>query len=183
MLHGVADPRGESGQRKRPEIFAPFSLVWASEGVAVRAEHRGVEVTRAIPTRASNGEISIATPAPPALVAAYNEGRKFLSIEFHAVQETRNKLRACGKSNRHSYARCVALVADRLSTHRQPQKYGSQASGGCGYELALAVKPEVRSANYADQVIAQIMSHASGASDGGALAVIEASARIWASWT
>ena len=39
----------------------------------------------------------------------------------------------------------------------------------------------MRSANYADQVIAQIMSHASGASDGGALAVIEASARIWAS--
>ena len=42
-------------------------------------------------------------------------------------------------------------------------------------------KPEVRSANYTDQVIAQIMSHASGASDGGALAVIEASARWWGS--
>ena len=40
-------------------------------------------------------------------------------------------------------------------------------------------KPEVRSANYTDQVIAQIMSHASGASDGGALAVIEASCRYW----
>ena len=42
-------------------------------------------------------------------------------------------------------------------------------------------KPEVRSANYTNQVIAQIMSHASGASDGGALAVIEASARWWGS--
>ena len=40
-------------------------------------------------------------------------------------------------------------------------------------------KPEVRSANYTDQVIAQIMASASGASDGGALAVIEASARLW----
>ena len=40
-------------------------------------------------------------------------------------------------------------------------------------------KPEVRSANYTDQVIAQIMSHASGASDGSALAAIETSARLW----
>ena len=38
---------------------------------------------------------------------------------------------------------------------------------------------EVRSANYADQVIAQIMSHASGASDGSALAAIETAARLW----
>ena len=39
----------------------------------------------------------------------------------------------------------------------------------------------MRSANYTDQVIAQIMANASGASDGGALAVIEASARWWGS--
>ena len=89
MLHGTLIQEGRAAS-VRAEVFAPLSLVWASEGVAVRAEHRGVEVTRAIPTRESNGEISIATPAPPALVAAFNEGRKFLSIEFHAVQESRN---------------------------------------------------------------------------------------------
>ena len=90
MLHGVLIQEGRAASA-RPEVFAPLSLVWASEGVAVRAEHRGVEVTRAIPTRESNGEIRIATPAPPEIVAAYNEGRKFLSIEFHALQETRSK--------------------------------------------------------------------------------------------
>ena len=43
-------------------------------------------------------------------------------------------------------------------------------------------RPEVRSANYTDQVISQILSSASGAGDGlGALAVIEASARLWGS--
>ena len=42
-------------------------------------------------------------------------------------------------------------------------------------------KPEVRSANYTDQVIVQILASASGASEGGALAVIEASARYWGS--
>ena len=90
MLHGVLIQEGRAASA-RAEVFAPLSLVWASEGVAVRAEHRGVEVTRAIPTRESNGEIRIATPAPPEIVAAYNEGRKFLSIEFHALQETRSK--------------------------------------------------------------------------------------------
>ena len=40
-------------------------------------------------------------------------------------------------------------------------------------------RPEVRSANYTDQVIAQIMASATGASDGGALAAIETSARWW----
>ena len=89
MLHGTLIQEGRAAS-VRAEVFAPLSLVWASEGVAVRAEHRGVEVTRAIPTRESNGEIRIATPAPPEIVAAYNEGRKFLSIEFHAVQESRS---------------------------------------------------------------------------------------------
>ena len=40
-------------------------------------------------------------------------------------------------------------------------------------------RPEVRSANYTDRVISQILSSASGASEGGALAAIEASARLW----
>ena len=53
-------------------------------------EHLGAEDSRAIPTREANGEIRIAAPASAAIVAAYNEGRKFLSIEFHAVKETRS---------------------------------------------------------------------------------------------
>ena len=39
----------------------------------------------------------------------------------------------------------------------------------------------MRSANYTDQVISQILSSAGGAGDGGALAAIEASARLWGS--
>ena len=109
MLHGVLIQEGRAASA-RAEVFAPLSLVWASEGVAVRAEHRGVEVTRAIPTRESNGEIRIATPAPPAIVAAFNEGRKFLSIEFHAVQETRS---AAGiREIQQAFLPGVALVAD-----------------------------------------------------------------------
>ena len=74
----------------RAEVFAPLSLVWASDGIALRAKHLGVEDSRAIPTREANGEIRIEASASTPLVAAYNEGRRFLSIEFHALQETRS---------------------------------------------------------------------------------------------
>ena len=47
--------------------------------------------------------------------------------------------------------------------------------------LSQPPRPEVRSASYTDQIIAQIISHASGPSNGGALAVIETAARIWGS--
>ena len=90
MLHGVLIQEGRAASVRR-EVFAPLSLVWASDGISIRSKHLGAEDSRAIPTRQANGEIRIEAPASPALVAAYNEGRKFLSIEFHAVQETRSK--------------------------------------------------------------------------------------------
>ena len=46
--------------------------------------------------------------------------------------------------------------------------------------LSQPPRPEVRE-SYTDQVISRIMASSSGASDGGALAVIEASARYWGS--
>ena len=90
MLRGVLIQEGRAAS-ERKEVFAPLSLVWASDGIALRAKHLGVEDSRAIPTREANGEIRIAAPASAALVAAFNEGRRFLSIEFHALQETRSK--------------------------------------------------------------------------------------------
>ena len=88
-LHGVLIQEGRAASA-RAEIFAPLSLVWASDGIALRSKHLGVEDSRAVPTRESNGEIRIAAPASSAIVAAFNEGRKFLSIEFHALKETRS---------------------------------------------------------------------------------------------
>ena len=90
MLHGVLIQEGRAAS-VRPEVFAPGSLVWSATGISIRAKHLGAEDSRAIPTRETNGEIRIAAPASAAILAAYNEGRKFLSIEFHAVQETRSK--------------------------------------------------------------------------------------------
>ena len=89
MLHGVLIQEGRAAS-VRPEVFAPGSLVWSASGIALRAEHLGAEDSRAIPTREANGEIRIAAPASAAIVDAFNEGRRFLSIEFHALQETRS---------------------------------------------------------------------------------------------
>ena len=108
-LHGVLIQEGRAASA-RAEIFAPGSLQWSAEGIALRAEHLGAEDSRAIPTREANGEITIAAPASAALVAAFNEGRKFLSIEFHSLKETRS---AAGvREIQSAFLPGAALVAD-----------------------------------------------------------------------
>ena len=109
MLHGVLIQEGRVAS-VRSEVFAPLSLVWASDGIAIRAKHLGAEDSRAIPTREANGEIRIAASASAPLVAAFNEGRRFLSIEFHALQETRS---AAGiREIQRAFLPGVALVSD-----------------------------------------------------------------------
>ena len=50
MLHGILIQEGRAAS-VRAEVFAPGSLVWASDGVAIRATHLCAEDSRAIPTR------------------------------------------------------------------------------------------------------------------------------------
>ena len=126
QLVGVLIQEGRAASA-RAEVFAPLSLVWASDGVAVRAEHRGVEVTRAIPTREASGEIRIATPAPPAIVAAFDKGRRFLSIEFHAVHETRS---AAGiREIQQAFLPAVALVQSPEYTQATAEIRSTPAPG------------------------------------------------------
>ena len=42
-------------------------------------------------TRADNGEIRIEAPATPAIFAAVRDGRRFMSVEFHSLRETRTR--------------------------------------------------------------------------------------------
>ena len=62
MLHGVLIQEGRAASA-RAEIFAPGSLQWSAEGIAIRSKHLAGEDSRAIPTREANGEIRIAAPA------------------------------------------------------------------------------------------------------------------------
>ena len=107
-------------------------------------------MTRAIPTREASGEIRIATPAPPAIVAAFNEGRKFLSIEFHAVQETRSKLRALGKFNRLSFRAWRSFRRSRVHPGNRRSTQTRQKRSGVVMKWPWS-RPEVRE-SYTDQV-------------------------------
>ena len=88
-LRGTILQEGRAAQGGRAEVFAPGSVVWASDGIAVLGEHRGAELARAVPTRDADGSLRIETPATPAILAAYKTRKLFLSVEFHALREVR----------------------------------------------------------------------------------------------
>ena len=89
-LAGVILQEGRAASQ-RSELFAPGSIAWPADGVAILAEHRGQAVlARAVPVRDTDGSIRIETPATPAILEAY-ETRKFFSVEFHAIAAVRTK--------------------------------------------------------------------------------------------
>ena len=90
LLRGVVLQEGRAAQGGRAEVFAPLSVVWPSDGIALLAEHRGSELARAVPTRDADGSLRIETPATPAILEAFAT-RKYFSVEFHAIQEVRTK--------------------------------------------------------------------------------------------
>ena len=88
-LHGVILTEGAAASGGRREVFRVGSAVWPAEGVAVRLEHHGAEVARAVPTRDSaTGEVRISVPANDQLRRAVDQGgKKFMSVEFHALED------------------------------------------------------------------------------------------------
>lgn len=86
-LHGTILTEGRASTGARRELFAPGALVWPEAGIDIRLEHLGQVEARAIPTRGDNGEIQIEAPATPALFDKVNGGAKYMSVEFHSVEE------------------------------------------------------------------------------------------------
>ena len=86
-LHATLIVEGSAARGGRAEVFRLGALDWPSNGVAIRAEHLGAPETRAVPVRQPDGSIRIAARATPALVAAYNAGKRAMSIEFRSVRE------------------------------------------------------------------------------------------------
>ena len=89
MLRGVILQEGRAASGGLAEVFAPMSVVWPSDGIALLGEHRAqVELGRAVPTRDADGSLRIETRATPAIIAAYAT-RKYFSIEFQSLREIR----------------------------------------------------------------------------------------------
>ena len=108
-LTGVLLQEGRAAS-VRPEVFAPGALVWSSDGIAIRTEHRGREVARAIPTRGTNGEIRISALATPEIRAAYASGKRYLSAEFQSLAEIRT--RANVREIQRAFVGVAALVRE-----------------------------------------------------------------------
>ena len=89
MLHGVLIQEGRIASQRK-ELFAPGACQWPAEGVDILTEHRGQSEARTLPTRQPDGSIVIDAAASPGMIAAVKSGKRFMSVEFHALAETRN---------------------------------------------------------------------------------------------
>ena len=89
-LTGVLLQEGRAAS-VRPEVFAPGALVWGADGIAIRTEHRGAEVARALPVRGPDGSIRISAIATPEIRAAFAGGKRYLSAEFQSLAEIRTR--------------------------------------------------------------------------------------------
>ena len=89
-LHGIIVQEGRAATGGRAEVFSPGSILWPAEGIIIRDRHYGSEVARAIPTREPNGEIRVSAPASPEVFAlVQQQGRRYMSVEMHALAQTR----------------------------------------------------------------------------------------------
>ena len=89
-LHGILIQEGRASSGGRAEIFSPNSVEWPASGITIHPKHGdSTELGRAVPARHPNGEIRIAMRATPELRSAVASGRKYLSLEFFALQQLR----------------------------------------------------------------------------------------------
>ena len=89
-LYGTLIQEGRAARRRR-EVFAPGSIQWPSDGVGILTRHYGPPEGRAIPTREPDGRITLKAPATDPIREAVEGGRRFLSVEFHALRERRTE--------------------------------------------------------------------------------------------
>ena len=86
-LHGVMLTEGRAASGGRAEVFAPGSVSWPAEGIGILTRHYGPVEARAQPVRNTGGELQVAADATPAIREAVEAGRRFMSVEFHALEE------------------------------------------------------------------------------------------------
>ena len=133
MLHGVLIQEGRAAS-VRAEVFAPLSLVWASDGIAIRAKHLGAEDSTGNSNEGNErGDKNRSARKRSHSCCLSMKGASFFQSNF-TLSKKPEALRAFAKYNRLSYRAPPSCPI--LNTCRQPPKSGS-AAGGCGCEVAL----------------------------------------------
>ena len=90
-LHGIILQEGRAASGGRAEVFAPGSVTWPADGVGILTEHLGEAETRAFPHRDPMGRIAIRAAATDAIKRAIEAGKRYMSVEFRALDERRTK--------------------------------------------------------------------------------------------
>ena len=86
-LRGTILQEGRAASGGRREVFIPGSVSWPSEGVAVLTEHRGQSEVRGQVVRERDGRLRITARATEGIRAAVKAGKRFMSVEFQAIEE------------------------------------------------------------------------------------------------
>ena len=177
-LVGVILPVGRVAG-DRPELFVGSGVQTPSEGIALLPEHRSTTVVmRFDPVRDADGSLRVDhllpdTPEGLAIAASVRSGKTpGLSVEFHSLDEARVVRCPGGSSLAHNGGRHGAEPELRPGARRSP----IQAAAGVAVKWPWR-RPEVREANYTEQVVSRLLAAASAKGDGGALGAIETAAR------
>ena len=64
-LTGIILQEGRAATGGRAELFLLGALSWDAAGIGIKTEHRGADVSRAVPTRHPDGAVKIDTSATP----------------------------------------------------------------------------------------------------------------------
>ena len=86
-LRGMILQEGRAASGGRREVFTPGSVSWPSEGVEVLTEHRGQSEVRGQVVRERDGRLRITARATEAIREAVKAGKRYMSVEFQAIEE------------------------------------------------------------------------------------------------
>ena len=125
MLHGVLIQEGRAAS-VRAEVFAPLSLVWASDGISIRAKHLGAEDSRAIPTRDSERINKNRSPRKRSHCCRVQRGAQ---VSFNRVSRCPRNPKQVGGFARDSTRLSFPALPSYpiLNTCRQPPKSGPRS--------------------------------------------------------
>lgn len=86
-LHGTMLTEGRAASGGRAEVFAPGSVQWPELGVEIAPGHDLASESRAHPVRQRDGRLTLRARATEKLREAVEAGARFMSVEFHALEE------------------------------------------------------------------------------------------------
>ena len=91
MIVGTMVTEGRAASGGRRELFTPGSVSWPATGVGILPAHFADPEVRAFPSRGSDGAITLRAKATKLLREAVAAGRRWMSVEFVALEERTTK--------------------------------------------------------------------------------------------